>query len=79
MINLRFNKMLKEQGWHYNVFSMRGGSTLKVLYDSDSNPVNQQQLLERYECFKQAHGCIANPEKFSLVVPLKTYYVRLDV
>ena len=79
MINLRFNKMLKEQGFYFNVFTVHGGSKLKVLYNEESQPCSVDQLNERYEYFKQAHGCSANLEKFSLVVPLPTYYVRLDV
>lgn len=79
MINLRFNKMLQTEGFYYNVFTMRGGSKLKLLYNEESQPISADQLQQRYECFKQAHGCASNPEKFSLVVPLKTYYVRLDV
>ncbi len=79
MINLRFNKMLKEQGFQFHIFTMNGGSTLKIMYDDSDQPISADQLQQRYEYFKQAQGCAANTEPFKLVVPLKTYYVRLDV
>lgn len=71
--------MIKEQGFFINIYTMHGNNQIRVMFDDNSKPISADQLNERYEYFKQAHGCSANPEVFKLVVPLKTYYVRLDV
>lgn len=79
MINLRFCKMLKEQGFFINIYTMNGGSKMRVIFDEDSKPISPAQLQQRFEQYKLVHGCSANTEKFSLVVSLPVYQVRLDV